>query len=224
MQVIVAGTGKLATELLNAPQVGGGSPPMPWSERGEAAGRCIVVHAGSGRALDAIAAFCQATRSPLIELATGSGIEAIAPDFPVVLCANTNILMLKFMGMLERSGHLFQGHPITLVESHQAPKASVPGTAVQLAHALGLETHDIRSVRDPLVQRNELHIPAAHLARHAFHRITIQDGGCSLTLESQVVGDAPYADGVARIVAAVQAHRLENRLYPVMELVHKGWL
>lgn len=224
MQVIVVGSGKLAQELLGSLQAGAECPVLPWTAAAQEAGPSIVVHAGSGRELAAVEAFCAAAQAPLVELATGSALEPGARGFPVVVCPNTNILMLKFMGMLERSGHLFCGHRIELLESHQAQKASVPGTAVSMAHALGLPVGDIQSVRATDIQSDMLQIPGEHLARHAYHRIQIADGQCSLQLEARVYGDAPYADGVARIVAAVRARPLDNRLYSVMEFVHKGWL
>jgi 4-hydroxy-tetrahydrodipicolinate reductase len=43
-------------------------------------------------------------------------------------------------------------------------------------------------------------------------------------LETRVGGDAPYAQGVAQIVAATAAHVLEDRVYPVMDFIHRGWL
>ncbi|RQO82114.1 dihydrodipicolinate reductase C-terminal domain-containing protein [Acidovorax sp. FJL06] len=230
MQVIVVGAGKLAQELLGALTVGDGAEGgagvvVPWSDAvAHRAEKSIVVHAGSGRELAAAVAFCAATQSPLIELATGSDLEQMVPGFPVVVCPNTNILMLKFMGMLERSGHLFHNQRVRLIESHQAQKSSVPGTAVSMAQSLGLPVAEIESVRSADVQRTELQIPDAHLARHAYHQILVEDGLCSLKLETRVYGDAPYAQGVAQIVAAVQARVLECRCYSVMEFVHQGWL
>jgi len=233
MQVIIAGTGKLATELLSGLKLAPGFQIVAWADvakaakaaqAGSPAHPAIVVHAGSGRELDAITAFCAATHSPLIELSTGSAIEATLRAFPVVLCPNTNILMLKFMAMLERCGPMFNGCDIQLTESHQASKTSVPGTAVHMAASLGLQADDIVSVRDVAVQRGQLHIPEAELGRHAYHQVRISDGACSVMLETRVGGDAPYAQGVAQIVAATAAHELEDRVYPVMDFIHRGWL
>jgi 4-hydroxy-tetrahydrodipicolinate reductase len=213
MQTFVVGSGKLASELLSPHTLGDTYQVKAWSEKGQIDVKSIVVHAGSGRELAAVAAFCRKTASPLIELSTGSDIETAVHDFPVVLCPNTNILMLKFMSMLETSGHLFRGYKISLVESHQATKTSVPGTAANLARAIGLMIGDIRSVRDPSVQRGELHIPNDALARHAYHQIRIEDGACGLQLESCVYGPSPYAEGVSRIIAAVRSRDLEHRLH-----------
>jgi len=224
MQVIVVGSGKLAKELLGALPAHGEAQVLPWAGAGLRAEKSVALHAGSGRELEAVCAFCESTHSPLVELATGSGLEGRAVGFPVVLCPNTNILMLKFMAMLERSGPLFRGYRTGLTESHQAQKTSVPGTAVGMAQALGLAPGDIRSVRDAGVQRDVLQIPREHLARHAYHRVLIEDGACSVTLESRVYGDAPYAEGVAHIVAAVRARPLENRCYSIMEFIDNAWV
>ena len=224
MQVFIVGTGKLAIELLEAMGADPASEVIPWASKGENQGPAIVVHAGSGRELNAVVAYCQATRSTLVELATGSEAETASQGFPVVVCPNTNILMLKFMHMLEQSGHLFSGYPITLTESHQQQKTSVPGTAVAMAQALGLDSTAVRSVRDPQVQVDALKIPTEHLARHAYHQIVIEDPVCSITLETRVYGTSPYADGVARIITAIRAHALEDRTYPIGEFVERGWV
>lgn len=224
MKVYIAGMGKLATELLEklAPQ--DGLTISRWPAENGFNEKCIVVHAGSGRELAAIAAFCKRTSSILVELSTGSSLESSQPDFPVVLCANTNILMLKFMHMLERSGGLFRGGEITITESHQASKTSVPGTAVRIAHSLGLPESSITSVRDAARQENVLDIPREHLARHAFHRIDIQEAGCVISMETKVYGDSPYASGVQKIIASLRQRTLQSRVYPVIEFIENGWI
>ncbi|MDH4418071.1 MAG: dihydrodipicolinate reductase C-terminal domain-containing protein [Acidovorax sp.] len=224
MKVIVVGAGKLATELLGALPSGGADPVVPWVTDGLPAQKSVVVHAGSGRELQAVSAFCASTQSPLVELSTGSALEQATVGFPLVLCPNTNLLMLKFMAMLERCGHMFCGYRIGLTESHQAPKSSVPGTAVSMAQALGLKADDIHSVRDAEVQQRVLKIPPEHLARHAYHQVVMEDGACSVKLETRVYGEAPYAAGVAQIVAAVGERPLENRRYSIMEFIDNGWL
>jgi hypothetical protein len=39
-----------------------------------------------------------------------------------------------------------------------------------------------------------------------------------------VYGDAPYAEGVAKIIEAASGRELENRRYSIMEFVKNGWL
>jgi 4-hydroxy-tetrahydrodipicolinate reductase len=218
--LLIAGSGKLARELL----AGLAPDARPWGERSDPATVRAVVHAGSGRELPEILRFCREHALPLVELSTGTGIADLADCVPVVVCANANLLMLKFMGMLARSGPWFRGETVRVTESHQAGKISVPGTAVAIAASLGVSPDAIASVRDPLRQSGELGIPPADLGRHAFHRIEIGEGDCRLCLEARVTGASPYADGVRRIVEAALAHPLEPRCHDVVEFIDKGWL
>ena len=227
MTVWVAGKGKLARELLSALDLGQGFQVLPWAGRDkhdEATKRSIVVHAGSGREIDALVRYCEQTQSVLLELATGSALEDMAPGFPLVMCPNTNILMLKFMAMLAANGAMFAGCNISLTESHQSQKTSTAGTALSLAKSLALPEGAVRSVRDPIEQESALAIPREHLGRHAYHHIAIKDGCCTLNFETRVYGDTPYADGVAKIVKAIRGRDLENRRYEVTEFITRGWL
>lgn len=228
MHVFIAGTGKLATELLDKLDQGTSLTISPWpgapEAETEAGARSIVIHAGSGREISGIYSFCQRTSSVLVELATGSAVAGLAPAFPVVLCPNTNILMLKFMCMLKRSGALFTGSQISITESHQASKASVPGTAVEMALDLGLDASGIISVRDVSRQATDLLIPPEHLGRHAYHRIQIHDGPCTISMETRVYGDSPYVSGVQQLMAAIQQRPLQNRVYAINEFIENGWI
>jgi dihydrodipicolinate reductase len=159
-----------------------------------------------------------------MELATGSDMSGYSHNFPIVVCPNTNILMLKFMAMLASSGHYFKGYKLKIVESHQAGKTSVPGTAVNMAQSLHFPSEKIISIRDPIQQQELLKIETEHLARHAYHRIEIGDEGCSIAFETRVSNSAPYAEGVAKIISAVRSNTLENRLYDIMEFVENGWV
>lgn len=220
--ILIAGTGKLARELLT----GLAPAAHPWSDR-EAVSAPVaqaVVHAGSGRELPDILRFCLERSVPLIELSTGTDVVRLAHGVPVVVCPNANLLMLKFMAMLSRSGSWFRHEFIRLTESHQAGKTSVSGTAVAMAASLSLPPQAIVSVRDPGRQSLELGIPAETLGRHAFHRIEIGEGDCRLRLETLVTGGAPYVDGVRRIVEASLSHPLEPRCHDVVEFIEQGWL
>lgn len=224
MQVLIVGSGKLAAELFNELSL---EPPLVvarWPSAALGHDRAVVVHAGSGRELDDVIAYCRETGSVLIELSTGSRLEGASPAFPVVLCPNVNILMLKFMNMLARGGRLFEGYRVQLTESHQAGKQSAPGTAIAMAQSLGLSAKDVVSVRDRDAQSTALGIPAEHLDRHAVHAILIEDGDCRISLETRVYGASPYAKGVAKIVSAVVARPLENRVHAIDEFIEQGWL
>jgi len=222
--VIVVGTGKLARELLNELPRVSSTEVIAWSDAAKTERSSVVVHAGSGRELEDVIAYCQKTGSTLVELATGSVIENREVNFPAVVCPNTNILMLKFLAMLAASGHHFKNYKVRVIESHQAGKASVPGTAVALAQSLGLPSEKIISIRDPREQREALQIPVEYLSRHAYHRVEIEDHVGSIALETRVFGPAPYADGLAQIISALRSNKLENRRYNIMELIENGWV
>lgn len=223
--VLIVGSGKLAAELfdnLTSPRI---SSVIPWNRKDEAPEcKCIVVHAGSGRELQNVVSFCASTNSVLIELSTGGNIAQESHPFPIVICPNVNILMLKFMAMLHSHGHLFQEFAITVLESHQATKTSAPGTAITIARSLGLEADHIVSVRNPAVQENELKIPSAFLPRHAYHRIIIGDENVSITMETKVLGQAPYASGLARVIDGICERELEPKSYDILTLVQSGWI
>ncbi len=200
MQVLIVGSGKLASELLSQLSLPASFTVHSWPNSPAMRGRSVVVHTGSGRELDDVIAYCRETHSILIELATGSMIELASPTFPVVLCPNTNILMLKFMNMLAKSKGLFEGYRIELTESHQAEKRSTPGTAVAIGQSLGLPAESIISVRDREKQLTAMSIPREHLDRHAVHAIEINDGTCRVLLETRVYGSSPYAEQGNRTV------------------------
>jgi hypothetical protein len=145
MLVTVVGSGKLATELLEHLELPEDMKLQAWSDLGPGADAAFVVHAGSGRELEPVIAYCECSGATLLELATGSVLENACPAFPVVLCPNTNILMLKFMSLLASSGPLLRGYHILLEESHQHGKTSAPGTALALAESLGLRQEAIVS-------------------------------------------------------------------------------
>lgn len=224
MQVLIVGKGKLAAELINELRLEAPLTVHRWSNHSTAHSSSVVIHAGSGRELDDVIAYCKKNNSVLIELSTGSKLEILSPAFPVILCPNTNILMLKFMHMLANCGDLFKGYPIEVMESHQAAKRSAPGTAIAIAQSLGLSANEVVSVRDTEKQLTTLGIPEEHLGRHAFHRISIKDAICGISFETRVYGESPYADGVSRIVSAVVSRQLEKRLYVIDEFIERGWI
>lgn len=224
MQVIIVGTGKLGRELFTSFKERAVFPVIAWAGDAAHSFPSVVVHTGSGRELDDVVSYCERTRSILLELSTGSTLLKKEVACPVVICPNTNILMLKFMALLAQGGHHFKNYKIQITESHQADKSSVPGTAVNLAESLGVSPEKIKSLRDVSVQRDVLGIPQEYLSRHAYHRLVIEDGLSSVALETKVFGSTPYADGVGQIIQAVSENDLEPRRYNVLELIEMGWL
>jgi hypothetical protein len=224
-QVLVIGNGKLAKEILDNLKTDSVSSVISWNDKsGLNKLPVIVVHAGSGRELGDAISFCSVKKSLLIELSTSSHLETEEITFPAIVCPNVNILILKFMLMMKKCGHLFEDYNKAILESHQSSKTSKPGTAINLAESLGLREDEIKSVRDPDVQEKELGIPPEHLARHAYHRIEIAEKNVTLKFEAMVFGQSAYANGLGKMIEGITGKILEPRLYDVLELVEHGWV
>ncbi len=155
IRVLIVGSGKLASELLESLKTANTCAVLPWGQRDESCeGKQIVVHAGSGRELDSIIEFCSRNSSVLIELSTNGGLDTSKICFPTILCPNINILMLKLMAMFQDHGNQFIEYDKSILESHQSTKTSKPGTAT-LPNSLGVGADRIISVRDPAAQEHE---------------------------------------------------------------------
>lgn len=217
--VLIVGRGKLAVELLQGVEDPSIARVLRWDERSAIQEPCHVVHAGSGRELDAVLAFCAETRSTLFELSTGDVELPERPGFPIVLCPNVNLQMLRFMAMIKRSARLFAGQDIRILESHQASKTTKPGTALYLAKSLGVPDASVGSVRDSAMQKETLGIPEAFLDRHAYHRIAIDEGDVEIRLQTRVLGKTAYASGLSKIIGIVAGRRLEPGFHDVVDLV-----
>jgi dihydrodipicolinate reductase len=184
----------------------------------------VILHAGSGRQLNECIAFCARTKSVLIELSTGLETETIEADFPLIICPNTSILLLKTLKMLNTYGGTFHKYEITILESHQATKQTEPGTAYAFAKSLKFPVNKVISVREPEIQRNQIGISEEFLAKHAYHKIVIKDGQDELTIETKVLGHNSYTNGIKKLIEAVQKLNLENRRYTVLEILDSGLL
>jgi len=223
--VIVVGSGKLALAVLEGLGHDKEILVSSWTkEEVDPTKKSIVVHAGSGRQLPEVYDFCSLSKSILLELSTGTGTADRDLLFPVVVCPNTSILLIKFLAMWKQFGTLTDRFDISILESHQNTKKSLPGTAVEIADAIGFPREEILSVRDQDVQSKEIGIPSEYLSKHAFHRIEIEDGTVSIKIETKVLGHDSYADGVRQIVSSIGKIELENRTYQITEFARNGWI
>lgn len=221
MKIFIAGSGKLAIALLNADWSELPYQVEKWdSSFMELNERVIIIHAGSGRQFKECATFCSLTNSVLIELSTGIHTDEIEIDFPCIICPNTSILMLRVLNMLKAYGRNFEQYNISILESHQSVKKTVPGTAHTLACILNVPTDKIISVRDPEYQNKYLGIPENYLLNHAFHKITIKDVDAELCIETKILGHKSYVNGIKYIIGNLDLSRLESRSMHIIELNH----
>ena len=220
MKIFVVGSGKLANEILSSDLSFHSSEILKWDPSYQTLEeRTILVHAGSGRQLTECINFCERTNSVFIELSTGLETEKINPNFTLIICPNTSILLLKIMNIVGLFGAYFENDKISITESHQSTKKSTPGTAFHFANSLKLPIEKITSIRETDTQLNKIGIPPAYLDKHAYHKISIEDGFDEVTIETKVLGHKSYANGVKKIVDAVLHHNFEKRKYTVFELI-----
>jgi len=219
-EVLIVGQGKLANELIEGLHGEAISRAIRWEDRAiSVAESRIVIHAGSGRELSEVIAYCAATQTMLFELSTAGGAIPERVDFPVIICPNVNLQMLRFMAMIRHASRYFKGQAITITESHQATKTSQPGTAIYLAKLLGVAESEIRSERNPERQQELFGIPSEYLGRHAYHNITITSPDAEITLETRVFGKTAYAASLAEIIAIVAQMDVGAGHHDIVELI-----
>jgi 4-hydroxy-tetrahydrodipicolinate reductase len=220
MKIFIVGSGKLANAILTSNISFQSCETLPWEARYQSLHeKAIIVHAGSGRQLEECVEFCSRTKSALIELSTGLGSEKMNPDFPLIICPNTSMLVLKTIHMLKANGRHFENYEISITESHQSTKKTEPGTAYAFADSLKFPCNKIVSIRDPGIQHQNIGIPQDYLGKHAYHKIVLKDGNDEVTIETKVLGHDSYASGVKAILKTVLKHPLENKKYTVLDLI-----
>ena len=225
MKIFVVGSGKLAKAILSSKLTIQSCEMLPWEMRYlNMEEPSILVHAGSGRQLKDCFEFCERTKSVLIELSTGLETESMKPNFPLIICPNTSILIVKTLNMLKEYGRCFENYSISITESHQSTKKTEPGTAYSFANSLQFPLDKIVSVRDPEMQRNNIGIPQQFIDKHAYHKIVISDGNDEVTIETKVLGHDSYVQGVKTIVETVLKNRLEHKKYTVFDLIDSKML
>jgi dihydrodipicolinate reductase len=224
-KIFIVGSGRLANSILSSKLSFQDCDVIKWENQHQALNEsCLIIHGGSGRQLNECLEFCSKTKSVLIELATGLKTERITPDFPLIICPNTSILLLKTLRMIKLSGAKFENYTISITESHQSTKSTEPGTAFHFADALKVPHEKIISVRDPQIQQNKIGIPYDFLDRHAYHKIVIKDNNDEVTIETKVLGHDSYANGVGKIITACISNNLENKRYTVFDLIENEML
>ena len=225
IKIYVAGSGKLANAILNSDLSFQSCEILKWDTQCQTLDeKAILVHAGSGRQKKECVEFCDRTKSIFIELSTGLETETLQPDFPLIICPNTSILVLKTLNMLKVNGRNFENYSVSITESHQSTKKTEPGTAYAFANALKFSVDKIVSVRNPEKQQNEIGIPEEYLGKHAYHKIVIKDGNDEITIETKVLGHDSYAKGVKMIIEAALTNSLDSKKHTVLDLIANNML
>jgi len=225
MKIFVVGAGKLANAVLTPNLSIQSFEILKWETQCQTLNeKAIIIHAGSGRQLKECFEFCKRTKSLFIELSTGLETEKMEPEFPLIICPNTSILVLKTLNMMKAKGMYFENYNVSITESHQSTKKTEPGTAYAFAKSLKFPLDKIESIRDPEIQQNKIGIPKEYLDKHAYHKIVIKDGNDEVTIETKVLGHDSYANGIKTIIETVSKYSLENKKYTILDLIDNNML
>lgn len=138
-------------------------------------------------------------RELLIKTVESSNISA-------VIAPNMAKQIVAFQAMMEYAAktfpNVFKGYQLVITESHQKGKADTSGTAkamVQYFNELGIpfKKEQIIKIRDPVIQRVELGVPAKYLSGHGWHTYTLlsEDGTVLFQFTHSVNGREVYAQG-----------------------------
>jgi len=218
LNILIVGNGKLAHSMLTG--LSDNNKAQSWNEYDKTIiEKSIIIHAGSGRQLGECIEYCEKSKSILLELSTGTGIENSTCLCPIVICPNTAIPILKIMQLLREYGKYFSKYKIKIIESHQKTKKTVAGTAIEISKSLGYPVEKIESVRNEEIQKNIIGIPEEHLNLHAYHKIIIEGDGCEIKLETKILGHTSYVSGVEEIIEMLKQKPLLNKIYYITELL-----
>ncbi|PKI74983.1 hypothetical protein CRG98_004755 [Punica granatum] len=134
--------------------------------------------------------------------------------------------------MAEQFPGAFSGYSLQVMESHQAGKLDVSGTAkavISCFEKLGVsfDMNQVQLIRDPKQQIEMVGVPEEHLAGHAFHmyHLTSPDQTVSFEFQHNVCGRSIYAEGTVDAVlflAKKLEEKADKRIYNMIDVLREG--
>ncbi|KQJ94631.1 probable 4-hydroxy-tetrahydrodipicolinate reductase 1, chloroplastic [Brachypodium distachyon] len=134
--------------------------------------------------------------------------------------------------MAEKFPGAFAGYKLEVMESHQATKLDISGTAkavISCFQKLGVsfDMNEVNLVRDPQEQLAIVGVPEEHLSGHAFHNyhLTSPDDTVAFEFQHNVCGRSIYAEGT--VDAAMFLHKkvqsgASKKLYDMIDVLREG--
>ncbi|TVT99213.1 hypothetical protein EJB05_55428, partial [Eragrostis curvula] len=134
--------------------------------------------------------------------------------------------------MSEQFPGAFSGYKLEVMESHQATKLDISGTAkavISCFQKLGVQfdLDEVKQVRDPQEQVALVGVPEEHLSGHAFHmyHLTSPDGTVSFEFQHNVCGRSIYAEGTvdaAMFLYTKIKSGANKKLYNMIDVLREG--
>jgi len=143
----------------------------------------------------------------------------------IIDAPNWDLPIVGWMAAIKKYGKLisYSGENMTIKESHQSSKKSVPGTAKVFAKGLDLGEHDIQSERNPDIQQNKWGVSPEYLDGHACHLVEISyENSLKKTgFFTRVMGRKDYAKGGLDIAKIIMKNfdEIPNDIYTIEDLV-----
>ncbi|KAJ0569023.1 putative 4-hydroxy-tetrahydrodipicolinate reductase [Helianthus annuus] len=126
----------------------------------------------------------------------------------------------------------FSGYTLEVLESHQATKLDISGTAkavISCFQKLGVsfDLDHIQLIRDRKQQMETLGVPEEHINGHAFHtyRLKSPDGTVSFEFQHNVCGRSIYAEGAidaALFLSKKIQSKADKKIYDMIDVLREG--
>ncbi|KAL3627704.1 4-hydroxy-tetrahydrodipicolinate reductase 2, chloroplastic [Castilleja foliolosa] len=134
--------------------------------------------------------------------------------------------------MSEQFPGAFSGYDMQVMESHQAGKLDISGTAkavISCFEKLGasFDPEQVQQIRDPRVQVEMVGVPEEYLSGHAFHmyNLTSPDGTVTFEFQHNVCGRSIYAEGTVDAIlflAKKISTNADKRIYDMIDVLREG--
>lgn len=190
---------------------------LPFSPSGS---ECVAVHFGSGRELPQLIEYCEKCQIPIIQGSTKLDCGVLAPttNTVMVIAPNLSLPMIRLSAVLPAflKAVARSDMEVNILESHQAKKIDISGTARAIAKEIGVEESGIGKIRGKELSR-AIGVPEEYLDGHAYHKFILSGLGATIEVSTKIHGRETYAAGAVEV-----AKRLLRACAPSNTLYHVG--
>jgi 4-hydroxy-tetrahydrodipicolinate reductase len=192
-------------------------------------------------AINSNALFYTKNKIPFVMGTTGGDREQLEQvvknaSTPAVIAPNMAKQIVGFQAMIEYAADtfpdLFKGYSLEVIESHQNGKADTSGTAKAMVgyfNKLGpdFNVDDIKMIRDPKIQEQEMKIPKESLTGHGWHTYTLksEDGSALFEFKHNINGRDIYVNGtfdaVMFLVKKLEESDNPKKLYSMIDVLNR---
>lgn len=216
-KLVIVGNGKLAEAIEKNFLKYSNIPVIKYTTDIEADRNTVFIHIGSGRQYKESLEYAITKGASYIQAATEKDIRMDAPkeiNIKYISAENLDIKIIKLFYWLKLGRELFKNEHISIVESHQKDKESLPGTALKICEYLNIPKESLVSVRDHETQKI---LKINNLDHHAYHKIVIGDDDSSISIETKIDGAISYVKGLVQIMDSIP--KLNCGYYEVDDLI-----